>query len=120
MNHPTQQPPSAETLLETIGHYIEQCRRELAEGRQIDLSGLDGQVDALCEEVAKLPAETAEKLQPRMQELMGELTDLGKKLEEARMEVQRQLEGLNLRQKANKAYSTTSASKPEKPGGGQG
>lgn len=116
MNTQGPRQPSADEMLTAIGGYVDRCYRELAAGRQIDLSGLDGEVGTLCEAVAKLPARDAEALQPRMQELMGKLTDLGKKLEEARGEVQRQLEDLNLRQKANKAYAVAPGQPPRKPG----
>ena len=114
MNTP-QEPPSAEQLLAKIGRYVEQCYWDLDAGKQVDLSGMDEEVGVLCEQVALLPVEEAERLQPKMQELMARLTDLGKKLEETRREVQRQLENLNLQQKAQKAYASTPGQPPSSP-----
>ncbi len=116
MNTTTGQSPSAEQLLERIGERVAYCYDELSSGRQVDLSGLDEDVSSLCETVAQLPAQESEELQPRMQELMGKLKDLGNKLEEARAEVKKQLAALNMRQKANKAYSTTPGQHTDKPG----
>lgn len=106
-------------LLEQIRSFIAVSKEHVAAGGEVELSGLDDKVKELCEAVLDMSKSEADTYTDALQELSGELNTLKADMERVQKEVREQLDGLNLRQKAAKAYKTTEVAdkgrKPPKP-----
>lgn len=61
--------------------FIKEARENVLRGQQVNLSGMDGEVAALCERVVGLPPDEARQVQPIMAEMISELEALGAALE---------------------------------------
>lgn len=103
--------PKPEKLFNDIAGFIAESRKLLDEGALLELSGLDQQVRALCEEVEKLSDENREQYAGRMQQLFTDLKDLEDAMLKMRDALGEDMRALSDRQKANVAYRTASANK---------
>ncbi len=106
----------AEQLLEDISLFIGDARAVLKEGVMMDLAGMDKRVLALCEQALLLPAEVRLRHADKLQELLNELTSLGKDLEAQRDALANNIRDIAQYKKAHTAYRVTEASdKTDKP-----
>lgn len=104
-------------LLETIRQFVETAKAHVAEGGEAELTGLDAKVQELCEAVLDMPKSEADNYSKPLQQLAEDLTVLKVEMETTQAEIRQQLDALNLRHKAAKAYKTTEGSAPPPPPG---
>jgi hypothetical protein len=93
-----------ERELEGATTMVATARRILADGRGIDLAGLDGRVGQICERVRRLPEPAGHRFRPRLLALLDEVDRLGTDLEAQRAVVSRALADLATRKQAVVAY----------------
>ena len=96
-------------LLQQIHAFIAVTREHVGTDAEVDLSGLDDKVQQLCEAVLDMPKPEADQYTDALQTLAEELTVLKSGMEQAQTGVREQIDALNLRHKAVKAYKTTEA-----------
>lgn len=74
----TPQTPPADLMLEMdkVASVIATARRLMADGRTIDLSTLEGRIDALCTRVRKTPPANRDIVARAMENLVQALNDL--------------------------------------------
>jgi uncharacterized membrane protein YdfJ with MMPL/SSD domain len=101
-------------LLVQIRSFISITKAHVGSSNEIDLTGLDGKVQELCEAVLDMPKPEADSYQQALSELVIELDELKAKMISAQEEVRDKLNALNMRHKAAKAYKTGEATKPTK------
>lgn len=101
--------PTPKELLQQIRSFIAVSKEHVAAGGEVELSGLDEKVKDLCESVLDMPKSEADTYTAALQELAEDLTTLKAEMETVQRDVRQQLDALNLRQKAAKAYTTTEA-----------
>lgn len=101
--------PTPKELLQQIRSFIAVSKEHVAAGGEVELSGLDEKVKDLCESVLDMPKSEADTYTNALQGLAEELTTLKSEMETVQREVRQQLDALNLRHKAAKAYTTTEA-----------
>lgn len=99
-------------LLGQIRHFANRCRSLLDDGIDVDLHGMDDQVQVLCAKVKDMPNEEALKMRPKMDSLIQELDDLAEALENQKARVKAQLNDLVRQQKAHIAYQKVESSAP--------
>ena len=102
----------AQTLMRKVHDRVDRSLRQLHEGGEVNLEGLDRQVDIMCESINAMPMPEAEKLRPRLDSLASEIDLLGDALRKQRDLVKGQLNKLNSQQKASSAYANASRTKP--------
>lgn len=107
-------PRNPEELLEQIRSFVAVAQEHVREGGDANLEGLDEKVKDLCEAVLDMPKPEADKYTDALQVLAEDLTQLKAGMEQSQMEVRQQLDSLNMRHKAVKAYTTTDAVDPNK------
>lgn len=105
-------PQTPRELLDGILAFIATTREHVEEGGEVDLDGLDEKVRELCEAVLDMPKPEADTYAEELQTMAEDLTLLKASMEKAQKEVRQQVEALNLRHKAAKAYKTSEATKP--------
>jgi len=69
-------PQDIESELKEITHYVHNAAARVHRGEDVDLSGLDRKVAAVCEKVEQSEPVAAKKLEPQFAELVGKLDDL--------------------------------------------
>lgn len=106
--------PTPQELLAQIEAFIEITRTHIRDGGEVDLAGLDSKVQELCEQVLDMPKAQADEYQKPLADLAAELTELKASMAAAQNDVQDQLNALNMRHKAAKAYKTSEAVQPPK------
>lgn len=106
--------PAPQELLQHIRSFVSVTKGHIGSGGEIDLSGLDVKVQELCEAVLDMPKHEADAYQQSLSELVAELDELKATMVAAQTEVRDQLNALNMRQKAVKAYKTNEAVSPKK------
>ena len=99
-----------EALFTRIEQFIKQSRAMLAEGGDVDATGLDEQVQHLCRTVLQLSQQERVAHADRMQELLQGLHDLGEDMVTQRDALKSELQQLNQQKKAQKAYKVVDAS----------
>ena len=99
-------------LLGQIRHFATRCRTMLEDGIDVDLHGMDDQVQILCAKVKEMPSEEALKMRPKMDSLIQELDDLAEALETQKARIKAQLNDLVRQQKAHVAYQKVESSAP--------
>lgn len=100
---------NAKELLTQIRSFIGTAKTHLAEGGDVDMTGLDGKVRELCDRVLDMPKPEADAYAVEMDALVEELDTLKLDMVSAQAGLRQQIEGLNLRHKAVKAYTTNEA-----------
>lgn len=63
--------------LQELTSTIEQAQQKLGQGEFVDLSHLDHEVGQLCDQVIRLKAEEAAKVQPVMGTMISKLEEFG-------------------------------------------
>lgn len=106
--------PTAQDLLAQIHAFVETTRNHIATGGEVDLEGLDAKVQELCEMVLDMPKAQADEYRQPLTDLATELTELKQGMEAVQNDVREQLNELNVRHKAAKAYKTNETYKPKK------
>ncbi len=102
-------------LLGQIRHFAHRCRAVLEEGGEVDLAGMDAQVQVLCKQVDNMPLAEGLKFRPKLDSLINELDDLAVELENQKIIIHAQLNDLVKQQKANQAYQKVESSVPIAP-----
>lgn len=97
-----EQPP--EQLLGDILSYVVAAEGLLRAGDTVRLAGLDAVVDVLCQRVVAMPIAAAKTFAPELDRLNARLTQLAAAIEAAKAELGEDMEALDKRQRAAKAY----------------
>lgn len=93
-----------ELLLGDILRYVDDAQALLKAGDTVRLAGLDTVVEALCQRVVALPAETAKEYAAELVYLNDKLSALASAIESAKAALSDDLDALGKRQRAAKAY----------------
>jgi hypothetical protein len=83
---------------------IAAARQTLANGDLVDLGGLETEVDEICGGLTKVPAQEAQNLKSALISLANDLDLLSKDLNETHEKLAGEIEGVQARQRATKAY----------------
>lgn len=102
----TSAPGDAAHEVEKVATFIETAKRLLAEGKMIDLTGLQRNVDVLCRALREAPPEEAGALKESVADLLAGLDLLAAALSDQYAEVSRGLER-SVRRTALAAYDRT-------------
>ncbi|HEY6335505.1 MAG TPA: hypothetical protein VI113_06420 [Alphaproteobacteria bacterium] len=84
---------------------VDAARRVLADGRAVDLMGLEARVAALCDTIGAQPERVASHYRPRLIALLDEVDRLRSDLEVQRAILARELGTLAARRQAIGAYA---------------
>ncbi|MCH2546991.1 MAG: hypothetical protein MK052_05225 [Alphaproteobacteria bacterium] len=103
----------ASELLKQIRSFIDTTHTHLEQGGEVDLAGLDEKVQELCEAVLDMPKAQADAYNQPLADLATDLTTLRDNMQVVKTDVREQLDALNTRQKAAKAYKTNESFKPK-------
>lgn len=98
-----------QTALTHIEGVVAKATAHVENGDLVDLAGLDVGVKDVCDRILTLSMAEAAPFREGLARLAENLDHLKELLQKAQAGVKEQLEGLNVRQKAVKAYQTTSA-----------
>lgn len=90
--------------IDNVAALIDTARHVLADGRLVDLKGLDRRVETACTALAALAREDAQALQPRMIGLLEGIDSLARDLRARHAELKSALGGLSSRARAATAY----------------
>ncbi len=101
---------AAEKFFGEAGEYITRCRTLLAEGNELGLRELEGEVSKLCDIAAGLSPEERKENAKRLEQLSLELNALAKELAARHAAVGEQIHGLAKARRAGVAYRTAEAS----------
>ncbi|MFM9889386.1 MAG: hypothetical protein ACKVOE_01890 [Rickettsiales bacterium] len=93
-----------EQLLGDILSYVVAAEALLKVGDTVRLAGLDTVVDVLCQRVLALPAAESKEYAPELEHLNERLTQLAGAIEAAKAELGDDMDALDKRQRAAKAY----------------
>lgn len=104
-----------EQLQNEINRFLADAREKTGQGDMVDLQGLEEKIRRLCEVILTLQPGEARPYRETLSEIAGELEALRGELEAQQGEVRSQLEGLNLRHKAAKAYKSSEGMQPKPP-----
>jgi|GEM_PF-1725646 len=96
-------------LFENIAKFMANNRSLLSKGAEVEIAGLDLQIQQLCAQVLELSAEESAKYADLLQTLFDDLTELGKDLEAGREALAHEIRYLSSHKKANVAYKTADA-----------
>lgn len=91
-------------LLMDIARYIDEASARVADGHYVSLAGLDDAVQTLCERVQSLSPDDGKRYADQLQMLHDQLGQLQAEMEGARHELKGEIDEVNNRQKAAKAY----------------
>lgn len=97
-------------VIAQIQEFMKRCAVLLEEGKEPDLSGLDVQVEALCQAIANMSYEESDRMRPRLETLVQQLGELGRSLQEQKDALSQQLGALNNQKQAHSAYQRAHAS----------
>jgi len=107
---PTGQSVNTGKLIREIQEFMATCAALMEQGKEPDMSGLDDQVEKLCLGIAAMDDDEADRMRPKLDTLVEELTVLGNKLEEMKESLGKQLGSLNNQKQAHNAYQRAGAS----------
>lgn len=108
MNQPMQKMPAA-ALFSEISQYIADSRLLIAEGKIVELSGLDNHIKNLCEMVTALSGQERGQYEQKLSQLAVELDALIKTLHEQKAYVSGEMAQASGVKKASIAYKTADA-----------
>lgn len=94
----------AEALFEEISAYIAQSHVLLKDGALLELNGLDGRIQKLCEAVLTLSQDERVQYSDKLQMLFKELHQLGADMAQIRDVIADDLRNISDHRKANVAY----------------
>ena len=105
-------------LYEEIEHSITRARSEAESGEMVYLTGVEESIRTLCELVAGLPKAEAEPYGQKLDGLAVQLTEIRDLLEARQGNIRHEIDELNLRHKAARAYRTSKGKtgKPDSSG----
>ncbi len=95
--------------LDALETHLRHCAQALDAGTPDDMQGVDDEVARLCRQVLALPTEEAQSYAPRLEMLAAAFGTLGTATTEARDQVRDELENLQARQQAHRAYGMRGA-----------
>ena len=98
--------------LDMLNAWVARLERDVAEGTEVDLSGLDSEVRQACEAVAQQPEETVAALRPRLTDLLAGMDRLDARLREQFEGIRAELQAHGRRSQANRAYAQWMPNKP--------
>lgn len=102
MTKPTQ---DVDALMQEVREVIRGYAAALAKGEEVNISGLDALISKLSGFVLGLPKEQAAAMQEPLEGLVKELDTLEAELKRQRDQVAKQLADIDIKRKANTAYS---------------
>lgn len=105
---------SLNTLYEAALARILNTRQLLEQDKDVDLTGLDGEVAALCAQINDLPAEERDTYGEKLQHLMAELKIVSELLQKQHAKIKQQLEALGQKRQAMQAYTNAVHLTPNK------
>lgn len=103
------QEPQARILLNDLNQFLDEAETHLAKGGDIDLTGVEGQVKALCEAAQSLPVAEGAAFAGDLEALFARFTRLQEELQLQFASVKEALGSLSLRSKAARAYAVNDA-----------
>lgn len=98
--------------LDALNDWVARLEREVADGAEVDLTGLDGEVQRACDAVAQQPQETVAELRPRLSELLAGMDRLEARMREQFDGIRAELQAHGRRSQANRAYAQWMPGKP--------
>lgn len=96
-------------LFEDISSFIKNSRKSLGNGGNVDMAGMDAQVQNLCSRVLELSPDERIKYADALQELYDGLQALGNDMAAQKVEMAREIRHLSSHKKASVAYRTADA-----------
>ena len=93
--------------LAIIERFVSESVSHAREGVDVDLSGLDEQIEKVTQQLMRLPPEEALGARERLQTLLDQMQSLGQNLHTQQAALRKQINGLNLQKKAHLAYRKT-------------
>ena len=95
---------NANQIIIQLQTFMGRCEELLDEGKEVNLAGMDEQVATLCEAIAQMPFEQADRLRPKLDSLMQEFDTLSQKLQQQKDLLSGELSRLNQQKQAHSAY----------------
>lgn len=102
----TAKAPDPEALFNDIAGFIAESRALLKQGAMMELAGLDGRIQILCDEVMRLSGDDRRLYGERLSELLADLTALGEEMAQERQSMANEIRHLAQMKKASVAYRT--------------
>lgn len=106
--------PDLQQRLDKLNAWIEQLARDVENGAEADLAGLDKKIAAVCEEAARQANPDDPDLRARMDHLLRNIETLQGTVTQQFEMVQTRLQGHGKRSEAKRAYNQWMAVKPSK------
>ncbi len=103
-------PPATEKIFQDVERFISDSRKLLKEGAVMELSGLDKEVQRLCDAAMALSEKERATYAGKLQKLLGDLTGLGQELTEYKDSMADEIRKLSTHRQASVAYRKTDAS----------
>jgi len=101
---------SAETLFNEVAQFIDESRALLEANKMLELSGLDDNVQTMCDAILRLSQAERMEYADRLQQLLGDLKALGDSMVEKRELLAGEIRDLGTHKKASTAYRIVEAS----------
>lgn len=95
-----------ELMLHDVMERVAFGKQRLAEGHVIDLSGMERDVQALCEAILEFSIQERENYTAELEVLYQALSQFGDELVQAREDLRRQIQAISSHRNANVAYKT--------------
>lgn len=90
--------------LDRLSGAVTRAKASVAEGRAVDVNGLDTWVRGLCDRVEALPADEGRVMLPALSALLADVERLAESVEQQLAELRRQLDDAAARRQAAAAY----------------
>lgn len=103
-----------DVLFEAVRDYVAYADAQVEKREEVDLTGLDIAIRALCEGVLQLPVSEAKAYNEKLSTLMQAIEVMQKKMVTLQAEIATTMKSLGAQKKAAKAYLSTPGVKEEK------
>lgn len=103
-----------DVLFDAIRDYVAYADAQVEKREEVDLTGLDIAIRALCEGVMELPVGEAKAYNEKLAVLMEEIEAMQQKMVTLQGEIATTMKSLGAQKKAAKAYMSTPGVKEEK------
>ena len=90
--------------LEAAANVVNEARLAVERGNDVDLSGLEREVEGICVGLAEIPPGSAAGLKPALVALVDDLDKLTETLSQAHGKLAKDIGALGTRRRATKAY----------------
>ena len=90
--------------LEAAANVVNEARLAVDRGNDVDLSGLEREVEGICAGLAEIPPTSAGSLKPALVALLDDLDKLTETLSQAHGKLSKDMGALGQRRRATKAY----------------